>query len=164
MQKYQLRLTRMVVYIEAIFTQLVLQHALRIRVVAETKAEATPTPATTSSHSETPFIAPSAADSEQDQAKGSGSGGSDSGPATTESEATAVPSLIGRMNNLISSDLQAIGKATDFVQIVIAGPIMVFGTIAFLYNILGWRYVLSFRVLSFKFSPGLDLVWRCAEI
>ncbi|EIM80365.1 uncharacterized protein STEHIDRAFT_162782 [Stereum hirsutum FP-91666 SS1] len=144
MQQYQLRLTRMVVYIEAIFTQLVLQHALRIRVVAETKAEATPTPATTSSHSETPFIAPSAADSEQDQAKGSGSGGSDSGPATAESEATAVPSLIGRMNNLISSDLQAIGKATDFVQIVIAGPIMVFGTIAFLYNILGWSALAGF--------------------
>lgn len=187
MQQYQLLLTRMVVYIEAIFTQLVLQHALRIRVVAETKIEAVPTPATTPSHSKAPSIAPSAAGSDQDHAEGSGSSGSDSGLTAAESEATAVTaaapppagkeaaakdagkggaeqgsggkSLIGRMNNLISSDLQAIGKATEFVQIAIASPIMVFGTIAFLYTILGWRYVPSFLLFSSFFS-SVSLVWR----
>lgn len=179
MQQYQLRLTRMIVYMEAIFTQLVLKHALRVRVVAETKTEAVPTPATTPSHSKAPSIAPSTAGSDQDQAEtsGSGSGGSESGHTAAESEATTVvaaappaagkevakdlgkgaadagqsgKSLIGRMNNLISSDLQAIGKATEFIQIVIATPLMVFGTIAFLYTILGWRYVLTFFLSSYS--------------
>lgn len=62
---------------------------------------------------------------------------------------------IGRMDNLILSVLQAIGKVTEFVQIVIASLIMVFGTIAFLYTILGWRYVLPLRVHYSKSSLGL---------
>lgn len=164
MQQYQLRLTRMVVYLEAIFTQLVLQHALRIRVVAEAKSDSTLTStlaaSTPSSHSAAPSIS-------RDR---EGEGSSDSGVTAAESEVTAVAnapesaplkdagtsapkdtatqkSLIGRMNNLISSDLQAIGKATEFFQIMIASPLMVIGTISFLYTILGWSALAGFGAM-----------------
>lgn len=190
MQQYQLRLTRMIVYMEAIFTQLVLKHALRVRVVAETKTEATPTPATTPSHSKAPSIAPSTAGSDQDQAETSGSGsGSDSGHTAAESEATTVvaaappaagkevakdlgkgapdagqsgKSLIGRMNNLISSDLQAIGKATEFIQIVIATPLMVLGrSRSCILSLGGGMSYLSSCRLMLRFIGGcVAVMWR----
>lgn len=163
MHQYQLRLTRIAVYMEAIFTQLILQHALRIRVVAEAKSVSSPAARSIPGDNE-------------------GEGGSDSGGIATESttmttvseatailnapesglkdagngkaEATPTPndqptekSLIGRMNNLISSDLQAIGKATEFLQIMIATPIIVFGTLAFLYAILGWSALAGFGAM-----------------
>lgn len=86
----------LVIYIEAIFIQLVLQHVLRIRVVAETKTEATPTPATTPLHPKTLSIAPPAAGSHADadlpdgSGSGSDSGGSDLGQTAAELEPTAI--------------------------------------------------------------------------
>jgi hypothetical protein len=155
MQQYRMVLARATVQLEAIFTQLVLQHALRIRVLAETKAE--PSTSTTTS-----TAAPSIAGT---STAGSSINDSDSAtsPATSPAEtaetvsvsakpetkpAPADPlveadpgkSLVGRMNNLISSDLQTVGKASEFMQVFFTGPVMVLLTIGFLYTVLGWRY------------------------
>ncbi|KAG5341450.1 hypothetical protein C0989_010391 [Termitomyces sp. Mn162] len=94
-QQYQRILTRGTIHLEAILTQLILQHALRIRIVAEGKSE--PTTAETSV------------------------------PAQSQS-ATAVDAtknLVGRMNNLISADLQAITRGSEFMQVFFFGPFMV---------------------------------------
>ncbi|KAF8956143.1 P-loop containing nucleoside triphosphate hydrolase protein [Flammula alnicola] len=159
MQQYQMVLARATVRLEAIFTQLVLQHALRIRVVAETKDE--PSTSTTTSTAApsiagTSSAAPSIADS------GSATSPSEmaetvsvpaepqkkkSAPAGPPAEADAGKSLVGRMNNLISSDLQTVGKASEFMQLFLAGPLMVLLTIGFLYTILGWSALVGFAVL-----------------
>lgn len=162
---------------EAIFTQLVLQHALRIRVVAEAKSESSPASTSAAPTPPTHSAAPSiSGDHEAEGSSDSSDTAAESTITTAESEATAVASnapasaskdagkstaeaalapkdtatqksLIGRMNNLISSDLQAIGKATEFIQIVVASPLMVFGTITFLYTILGWSALAGFGVM-----------------
>ncbi|GLB42122.1 putative P-loop containing nucleoside triphosphate hydrolase protein [Lyophyllum shimeji] len=152
LQQYQMVLARATVHLEAILTQLVLQHALRIRVVAESK----PAPSTST---ETSTAVPSAAGS----ASGSGSSTPPSEMEETvsvQAESQAKPanapdaagkdtskSLVGRMNNLISSDLQAISKAGEFLQVFVAGPLLIIMTIAFLYTILGWSALVGAGVL-----------------
>ncbi|KNZ71686.1 ATP-binding cassette transporter abc4 [Termitomyces sp. J132] len=116
-QQYQRILTRGTIHLEAILTQLILQHALRIRIVAEGKSE--PTTAETSV------------------------------PAQSQS-ATAVDAtknLVGRMNNLISADLQAITRGSEFMQVFFFGPFMVLLCVGFLYTILGWSALVGFAVM-----------------
>ncbi|KAG6888553.1 hypothetical protein C0995_007425 [Termitomyces sp. Mi166 len=151
MQQYQMVLARATVHLEAILTQLILQHALRIRVVAEGKSEPV---ANTGTHTPVPSISGS-----------SSSSGASSSQPETETESTAVASeadtkatpaaastdaqksLVGRMNNLITSDLQTITKASEFMQVFVAGPVMVILCIAFLYTILGWSAFVGFGVM-----------------
>ncbi|KAG6899541.1 hypothetical protein C0993_009322 [Termitomyces sp. T159_Od127] len=117
-QQYQRVLARGTVHLEAILTQLILQHALRIRIIA----------------------------------------GGESGPITTESGVTvqqspssaageATKNLVGRMNNLISSDLQAIARGSEFMQVFFFTPLTVLLCVGFLYTILGWSALVGFTVM-----------------
>ncbi|KAG6815518.1 hypothetical protein H0H93_009606, partial [Arthromyces matolae] len=110
-QQYQRTLNRLFIHLEAILTQLVLKHSLRIRVnVVGQEEESTTT------------------------------------TGTGSSKKSQSPSLIGRMNNLISSDLQSISRGSEFLQMVFA-PSMVFLCIGFLYTILGWSALVGFGVM-----------------
>lgn len=40
--------------------------------------------------------------------------------------------------------MQAIGQAAEFIQVFLAGPLIILLTVAFLYTILGWRCILPF--------------------
>ncbi|KAG5644695.1 hypothetical protein DXG03_007918 [Asterophora parasitica] len=147
MQQYQALLARATVQLEAILTQLMLQHALRIRVVADT-GSSTDTANVTAAPSAAPSV-------------GSGSGSSTSSTESEETvtleadpklqsdsvDAKAGKSLVGRMNNLISSDLQTITKAAEFMQVFVSGPVLIVFTIGFLYTILGWSALVGFVVL-----------------
>ncbi|KAF9469444.1 P-loop containing nucleoside triphosphate hydrolase protein [Collybia nuda] len=142
MQQYQTRLTRVTVRLEAMLTQLILQHALRIRVVAEVTAEAEHV----KSHSTT--MAPAIPPSEHDNTASTSSAVyTTTSPSTTTPNANAGKSLVGRMNNLISSDMQAIGQGAEFIQVLFAGPLIIFLTVGFLYTILGWSALVGFVVL-----------------
>ncbi|KAF8068839.1 P-loop containing nucleoside triphosphate hydrolase protein [Lyophyllum atratum] len=151
MQQYQMVLARATVHLEAIFTQLILQHALRIRVVADGKSEQ---PASTTASTAAPSVAGSGSASgsttPSSETAGAVSAEPDAKPAPpapAAAETDKGKSLVGRMNNLISSDLQTISKASEFVQVFVAGPIMLALTIAFLYTILGWSALVGAAVL-----------------
>ncbi|KAG5650159.1 hypothetical protein H0H81_000506 [Sphagnurus paluster] len=116
MQQYKRVIVRATVQLEAILTQLVLQHALRVRVVAEVKDQSAPV----GTHSDSPS-------SKKPDPKPSAA-------------AEAGKSLVGRMNNLISSDMQSINRGAEFMQAILTAP-MVALTMGFLYTILGWRYI-----------------------
>lgn len=156
LQNYQQINSRIITRTESILTQLVLQHALRIRMVADTNGDSkaspsgTTTPVTSEGTGATDSpTSVSTSDTSGPQAQNEA--GSDSGTTAQDSEAsTLVPtpstttsatskSLVGRMNNLISSDLQALGRSTDVLQILVAVPLGIIGSTVFLYNILGWR-------------------------
>ncbi len=47
--------------------------------------------------------------------------------------------LVGRINNLISTDLENITEGRDFLFVFIDAPLEVALRIGFLYTILGWR-------------------------
>lgn len=100
-QQYLWIVTRAAIHAEAIFTQLLLEHALRMRVVTQGQpSDSASVPISKKSSSDSP---------------------------------------IGKINNLISSDMRNITRAADFVDIVIGRLSIVLGSVVFLYNILGWR-------------------------
>ncbi|KAI0753285.1 P-loop containing nucleoside triphosphate hydrolase protein [Daedaleopsis nitida] len=91
---------------QAIITELLLQHALRIRVMSET--------------------------SEGDE-EATATGGVASGVADGKGH------LVGRLNNLITIDLENIKNGNmAWLQLFVKIPVLVSLSIAFIYNILGW--------------------------
>jgi hypothetical protein len=174
------------VKVEAIMTQLLFEHALRIRLKAEV------------SKKETPGLGPAASPATEavDQAKndaggagatatlrghnGAGSSSAQSEEATLYSSSTtsvnsafskpqkdimkgkaeeaksqptnngkgkddkkASKNLVGKINNLATSDLKAISETSDVVRVCIMAPFQIVLCIWFLYVILGWRYDFS---------------------
>ncbi|KIJ34155.1 hypothetical protein M422DRAFT_35218 [Sphaerobolus stellatus SS14] len=144
-QQYYRLYTRAMVHLEVVLTQLVLEHALRIRVVAEPEGGAnnntpTPTPRVV------PTNLPSTDGDETDMVEGEESTLTGSSASVNTSTSTVVPpasgakskNLVGRMNNLISSDLKAIGEGAEFIQPLVLGPCLFIGCVIFLYILLGW--------------------------
>ena len=142
-QQYYRLYTRVMVQLEAILTQLVLEHSLRIRMVAEADSEAAQSGSTPASATkQVPVI--EAVQNETEEETVAGSSASTASTAVDSPGASIVPqeskakNLVGRMNNLISSDLKAIGAAAEFMQPLFLGPILIAGCIFFLYTLLGW--------------------------
>ncbi|KZV63784.1 P-loop containing nucleoside triphosphate hydrolase protein [Peniophora sp. CONT] len=108
------------VRIEAIFTSLVFEHALRIRPSADTGAG----------------DAPSSDDSAE------GDEASTSGDTTAKSR-----NLAGKLNNLISTDLNNITLGKEFMMLAFYAPLMTGFSIWFLYAILGWGAFVGIAVM-----------------
>ncbi|GJE85927.1 multidrug resistance-associated ABC transporter [Phanerochaete sordida] len=157
--------TRILVQVQAIITQLVFDHALRIRVKAETTGS---TPV--SSAAVTPDTASIA-----ESAPGDGDGASEADTTTAVSEGTApkhkrsasdadstatkVPekdekdkdtkggNLVGKLNNLVTTDLNNVVDGRDFLFMIIYMPVQIFLCIWFLYEILGWSAFMGMLVI-----------------
>ncbi|KAF7305977.1 ATP-binding cassette transporter [Mycena chlorophos] len=93
----------------SIITQLVFEHALRIRVKADVKDKAK--------------------DGDDDDKKGKGK---DKGANFT-----------GKLNNLVSSDLQMINEARTSLVLAVLVPIQIIGSVIFLYQVLGWSSLIG---------------------
>ncbi|KAE9406279.1 P-loop containing nucleoside triphosphate hydrolase protein [Gymnopus androsaceus JB14] len=182
--------TRQVVQAKAILTETILEHALRIRVKAETSDEKPfdPTPSMkrlllssgTSSpadegdeqtlHSATPLDARSRDATLQ---AGSSSASRRTSSSNLQKDAdnakSSVPELVpplsttpvkpkaetknilGKVNNLITTDMQNIMDGKDVLRLVIQLPIRVTLCVFFLYKVLGWSAFvgLAIRILLF---------------
>lgn len=139
---------------QTVITQLVFEHAMRIRVKAEAdesevagSSSNTGTPATPSEIEDG-----GQEDGSEDRTKAASSGSSTGTTkpdvkttikSTPPSSLTSPKSrkssnLIGRMNNLVTSDLEQISTASDFLGLFIDVPVQIAVSIVFLYGILGW--------------------------
>ena len=138
-------------------TQLVFEHALRIR-MKSSPSESSPSPSQPSTSAPTPDTA-SVAESTSGHSP-DGTEVTEGASATLVSEATPSEAgkadikgeekrpagekggnLVGKINNLVSTDMNNIIDGRDFLMIVVACPIQIILCIVFLYTILGWRYV-----------------------
>ncbi|KAH9480738.1 ATP-binding cassette transporter abc4 [Psilocybe cubensis] len=178
--------TRTLVRTEAILTQLVFEHSLRIRIKAET-ADTHDGPGVTDSDvdmtvgtPDTSSIAESASpESENDAASVSTEGisrtaseatvtGSSIKKGKTKSGSTGSPppskeergkpddaNLIGKINNLVTSDLNNIVEARDFIHLFVSVPLQVTLCVVFLYQLLGWSaFVGLFTIVALFPVPG----------
>lgn len=68
------------------------------------------------------------------QAKGQASKPADQGSSSPSN-------LIGKINNLVTTDLGNIVDSRDFLYMVLYTPVQIVVGMIFLYNLLGWRYV-----------------------
>ncbi|KAI0633979.1 P-loop containing nucleoside triphosphate hydrolase protein [Trametes polyzona] len=176
--------SRLNVRIQAILTELVFEHALRVRMKAETD-----TPETTTSSVSTAVATPD--DASQIGTEGSDSQGGENdaegmahsaaasssttvqahsssstkgkGKAASESSSAAEDAqpakgedakkgankhLVGRINNLVSSDLSNFENlGMNFVFFTIESPFQVTLSIAFLYQILGWSALVGLATM-----------------
>lgn len=176
--------TRTLVRIEAIITQLVFEHALRMRVKAETTNSATgvfespsvaastpdsvsvagnhtPEEGSTTSGDETPELSSTGVDDHDSGRDESSRADSDSSHSTLthnsrRSRKSRIPSghkeeipdasspadgsnLVGKINNLVTTDLGNITDARNFLIITLYVPLQIVLCILFLYVVLGWR-------------------------
>lgn len=80
------------------------------------------------------------------------------GPEAADSSESGDGNLVGKLNNLVSTDLSNITDARDFIFLLIYVPIQVVLGITFLYVILGWRYVSFRRRISKVYLTDEDAV------
>ncbi|KII86823.1 hypothetical protein PLICRDRAFT_700101 [Plicaturopsis crispa FD-325 SS-3] len=175
-QSYIYLTTRTAVRAQAIITQLVFEHALRIRLKAET-------PDSTSSAADAPAVitpdSSSIANASTEDGTGSGDetlrASSTSGlPAANKGKQTpagdsldtatdsakveepvSTDNIIGKINNLVSTDLQNLLESRDFLFIVVYMPLQVSLCTWFLYNILGWSAFVGIAAMGLLFPvPG----------
>ncbi|KAJ7139685.1 hypothetical protein C8R44DRAFT_867802 [Mycena epipterygia] len=180
-QWYIFLATRTLVRCEALITQLVFEHALRIRVKAES-AEKTPRSGTATPESESPSPV------EQDESNGSGDEtvnsvdadtvsrdetlqassasiksttsskgkGKKADTAKEEPEASSDASnLVGKITNLVTTDLGNITESRDFLFILLLIPMEIVLCVIFLYKVLGWSAFVGMGVMVLLFPlPG----------
>ena len=113
-QSYLYLTARIVVHAEALVTQLVLEHSLRIRLVAEDPHK----------KSENAHGTASADASEDEQSNPSSKSSENTAIDSTASESetttkdlSSMQNLVGKINNLITTDALAITNAKDFLEV-----------------------------------------------
>jgi hypothetical protein len=156
--------TRTLVRAEAIITQLVFEHALRIRVKAEAPSDPKPSSASDTSTINSPVGSDNGSEAEADLTRSqttdatlqigsqdeqeSDAQSAKSVSSSTKSktqdkprdEGSSSPSnLIGKINNLVTTDLGNIVDSRDFLYMVLYTPVQIVVGMFFLYTILGWR-------------------------
>ncbi|KAI0066587.1 hypothetical protein BV25DRAFT_1403282 [Artomyces pyxidatus] len=174
MQRYLFITSRILARAEGFLTQLLFEHALRIRIKAET-TESDPAPDTASEVTVTPDgasagqgsstmagdVSPDADQSQSEQA----AEGKGKQKAKTEVLKKAEPSpepsvsnasnFVGRINNLVTTDIDNILDARDFLFVLMQLPIQVGLCIYFLYQYLGWSAFVGMASMVMLFPvPG----------
>ncbi|KAF9455005.1 hypothetical protein P691DRAFT_813919 [Macrolepiota fuliginosa MF-IS2] len=190
-QGYIFFATRTLVRCEAIITQLVFEHSLRIRVKAEADStkEGQPLPSpevpatpvsegtvtastnpdsdlehsrditivSTGASSSGETVRPSSSSVKSTSSKGSkktkdGANKTSEPPAGTSNSSN----LVGRINNLVTTDLGNITEARDLMLLVVYMPLQILLCTTFLYVILGWSAFVGLAVMILLFPlPGL---------
>ncbi|EKM83611.1 hypothetical protein AGABI1DRAFT_66408 [Agaricus bisporus var. burnettii JB137-S8] len=190
-QRYIFFGTRTLVRCEAIITQLVFEHSLRIRMKAETEkverdGSLTELPTSQMEHScentassmtstieeegnsqDTTLVSNVPASvSEGSLLVKSPSIKSTSPKSTTKNKealkksgsptgSSSASNLVGRINNLVTTDLGNIIEARDLMFVLVFVPLQIVACIAFLYWILGWSAFVGLAVMILLFPfPG----------
>lgn len=162
---------RTLVRTEGIITQLVFEHALRSRVKADQPAGAVIGEGQASVQGAIQVSEDAGSTTSGDATLHSNDSGSDTSGGTQErpssvtsknrkdiqspAPAAAAPTQssmdVGKINNLVTTDLRNITKSSDFFVMLIHLPLQVIFCVVFLYAILGWRHVM----LKFKSKASL---------
>lgn len=145
------RKTGTLVRCEGIITQLVFEHALRIRMKAQTAADSSSVSSTVTSTPDTPSIAesdtvteattitsngtePSNASIKSDANKGKGKDSKDGSNGSISKGKSSTDNLVGKLNNLITTDLNNIVEGRDFPMLskeysyLLGVDLLMFGT------------------------------------
>ncbi|KAH9922615.1 uncharacterized protein B0H18DRAFT_1120791 [Fomitopsis serialis] len=167
---YQFLSTRLLTQVEAIITQLVFEHALRMRI----KADASQDPAQSEGDTTVAGTPDTASDADDTTAgKGKQKSTAQTVPVAAQSadankiigrEEKAKPAddekkgknVVGKINNLISSDLASIGMGREFLVLLVKLPVEIICCVWFLYAILGWSAFVGLASIVILFPvPGL---------
>ncbi|QRW00045.1 ABC transporter transmembrane region [Ceratobasidium sp. AG-Ba] len=154
--------TGTMVRVEGMITQLLFEHTLRIRMVARVSSNPDESSKLTNGASvETMCNVAGESDGERGQAatsQGSTEGtgtrapGDGKGKDKTKSKKKETDekddlNLVGKINNLMSTDLGHITEGRDLLLILVLTPIHIIASVVLLYKILGWSAVIGMSVM-----------------
>ncbi|TCD68817.1 hypothetical protein EIP91_009684 [Steccherinum ochraceum] len=157
-QRYHFVTTRVVVQAQGILTQLLFDHALRIRVKADTQSNASaPVTSDTVSLAEESSSNTSGENTVSGNADGEqGEVSSASLASTTTKEEEEKTSLVGKLNTLATADMESLMNGRDFLFVILYIPLQLVLCVVFLYQILGWSAYVGLAVIALMFPiPGL---------
>ncbi|KAK1228101.1 hypothetical protein PQX77_008872 [Marasmius sp. AFHP31] len=181
--------TRIMVHIESILTQVIFEHALRIRLKSETDSESADSPPSSPTTSQAPSREPTLVPSDDD--RDTHSDEASTVVTTTEPSSSHVqeetlvetpspdgtktraldsqskdhksdnvvgmpPSpkpkaesgnMVGRITNLVSTDLQTIIDSKDYIRLLVYTPIQLVLCVMFLYFVLGWSAFVGLGII-----------------
>ncbi|CAE6535559.1 unnamed protein product [Rhizoctonia solani] len=155
MQRYLFLAARSLVRAEAIITQIIFEHSLRIRLISSV---ANKTSEISDVTSECTVI-------EEGESDNSHMASTSESPTVVASNSSAGikgkeqdnedSNLIGKINNLMSTDLGNIVEGRDFVFLITYAPIQIVCSALLLYWILGWSAVVGMVCMAISFPlPG----------
>ncbi|KAH6916799.1 ATP-binding cassette transporter [Coprinopsis sp. MPI-PUGE-AT-0042] len=159
--------THVLVQVECLLTQLLFEHSLRIRFKAETGdsrkggADASSSTVTESTTPESASVADTQEASEADTvihsqgntestitpSSSDAQGKAKTAKATDEQNSANADNLIGKINNLVTSDLGNITEARDFLWAFLYIPLEATFCTIFLYSILGWSAMVGLAIM-----------------
>ena len=143
--------------VQAILTELIFEHGLRIRLKAEASGESsspgtgmqTPVAESPSSNASVVVDNMSPSTSGTTLAEGTDGGTSDvaKGKAKAEPAKDKTPlqqpkkkdNLVGKINTLVTVDVDRVTDGKDFLMIFLIVPVELTSSMVFLYVVLGWR-------------------------
>lgn len=160
--------TAILVRAECIITQLVFEHSLRIRVKAEAGTSAAPSQPSTAgptpdSGSILDEVTTSSDNSETTQVATGAPKKAVPIPTLTPCSSAGdseAGNLVGKINNLVTTDLMNIVEGRDWLIPVLLVPLQVILCVVFLYQILGWSAFVGMGVMVALFPiPGYVAKW-----
>ncbi|KAG8926192.1 hypothetical protein FRC00_003144 [Tulasnella sp. 408] len=170
-QLYLFITNRLLIRTEALITQLVFEHSLKIRMKLETGSESSTAASRAASVHEPEHPGEESGDtlmasgeklSSPPKGKAPPVGPSEpSSPTPTkkDDDSQKDKNLVGRITNLISTDLENIVEARDFLFVIWYAPLQIALSIWFLYRILGGAAFVGLAVIpmrEFKPSPTIE--------
>ncbi|KAK0238173.1 hypothetical protein EDD85DRAFT_833297 [Armillaria nabsnona] len=97
---------------------------------------------------------PSSIKSTDDMTESPSKPAKDSAPSAAEGDARAK-NLVGKINNLVTTDLSNISDSRDFMRLLVYVPLQLILCVVFLYVILGWSAFVGLAVIILMFpAPG----------
>jgi cobalamin biosynthesis Mg chelatase CobN len=137
---------RILVQVEGLLTELIFEHALRVRVKAQNPdadfAEDVPASDDASSTDGTLNATDENSDTSSETAQGAASTTSKVPKHPSSAQAASSSVDVGRISNLVTTDLRNVTNMSDFLLLLFYMPVTIVFCVVFLYIILGWRYVL----------------------
>ncbi|KAG9126177.1 hypothetical protein FRC07_004584 [Ceratobasidium sp. 392] len=182
MQWYIFITTGSLVRAEGMLTQLLFEHSLRIRMVSEvaSSGSGSKTPKTVTPGGETASVSgETAVESSEGSAgeastshtaegsnaqtlvastssvAGKGKGKDEPKDKKDEEKDADSANLVGKINNLMSTDLGNITEGRDFLFVILYSPVQIIISVFLLYNILGWSAIVGMVAMLVSFPiPG----------
>ncbi|KAI0703637.1 hypothetical protein BC835DRAFT_1262769 [Cytidiella melzeri] len=141
---------------EAIITSLVFDHALRIRLKAEADEKSKPaaaesapssTPGSDAKGSNTPETGSTHEEDETNTVHSRSATAASTATAATSATTTTKGNFMGKVNNLVTSDLDNITNGRDFLFLIMSAPLHLALGMCFLYVVLGWSAFVGLAVM-----------------
>ncbi|KAJ7347434.1 hypothetical protein DFH08DRAFT_960765 [Mycena albidolilacea] len=162
LQSYYRLSMRILVQVEGLLTELIFEHALRVRVKAHNPDDgegAAKAAKDASASDTTSTLAPATSDegsdsgSETMQGTSMTSAAKDNGKDTHSVKDKAPHSSIdvGKISNLVTTDLRNVTNMADFLLLLFYMPVTIVFCVAFLYIVLGWSSFVGMVTMALLF-------------